>query len=687
MDLQFKESRWLGFYAHYIPNLASIKPNDLGWSNFPCVLPTHPRGSSKERKGGVHLPTGLYKCWSGSCQAEYSARFYGNRLAPKADAVLAPQQFLELVDPEISPDQALESVERFRLEGGPEAHFDGEESTTPLWSVDLDRFIEEARGNLTEDLQHVLEYERTRGIRFSTLQTMGVGYVPEDGSREGCLVFPYTYRGRVVGVKARALDGRKGAMPKSYITLFGLDLVGESETILIVEGETDTLYMRQVLDDHGFTSVAAVGTSGTTFKREWVREFSSAKRIIAVPQADQASRKWVMAIRRAFASSPESEDPRVVFIELPWPRGVYGKDVSDFCRLVPEGEERLLQYLSVEEGEDLRPPYMMSMDELAEYGKVEPEELVPRLIPRRSKILVVGPPKTFKTWLCLHLIRSVVDGTPWLENGKWVGPGNQTALYVLEEGSSHSLSRRVEMVGIRGKGVHFIHRQIVQLDETGSYQKLYEAVLQVRPDLLILDPLASLHTGDENSVQDMMTLMKQLDRLLYALPRMTIVLIHHTSKGGRGARGSGAIWANADVMIEVSRPVEKNPFELEMRISGRDFEDSESAFSKVVFDPMTCSMTLSQWDPEASPTESSQEQMMQMKVREAIGSLEAGSWFNVYSILGKPGFGMSEYEPVRRVCLDLVSSGELEVVVASTLPMEERPAGGSPRSQTFRQKM
>lgn len=685
--VQFNPGSWAEFYESYIPGLRSLVASESGWVNFPCVLPCHPERTKSEMKGGLHLPSGLYKCWSGSCQELYFVKFYGTKPQDDVSPILSPQQFLEIVDPNLDVDFAREAAERFRLRDGIESHFDGKESSTPVSSFELEKFAADAAARLRPDLQEVLEYHRTRGITYETLAEMHVGFVPELNSQTACLIFPYTYRGRVVGLKARALDGRKGGMANSYITLFGFDqlITSTSTTCIIVEGETDTLYMRQILDKYDLNQVVVVGTSGITFKREWVRDFAAMKRVIAVPQADEASRRWIRTVQKAFSLSADREDPRLIVVDLPWPRGVFGKDICDFCRYVPEGAQRLIDCLGVSSIDVEVSPYVLSKDELLLLATKSVPTLVPRVLNRRAKMLIVGPPKTYKTWLALYLSRALIDGRHWIDGGPWLPNGGHKVLYVLEEGSSASIGKRLEVIGIEGPDISFIHRQIVQLDEVGSFQRLHEAALKLKPDLLVLDPLASLHTGDENSAHDMMEVMKQLDRLLYTLPEMSLVIIHHTPKHSRGARGSGAIWANADVMIELSVPDERAPSRLDMRISGRDFDDPDHSMSSLFFDPLSCRFTWSSYEAGIKMSSASAGPTPDTLRTRVLDLGQDRRWMNVYSLINiSDDLPLTQYETVRAVMTDMVRRGELEIAVASTLDPLVRPAGGGPRSHVFR---
>ena len=75
----------------------------------------------------------------------------------------------------------------------------------------------------------------------------------------------------------------------------------------------------------------------------------------------------------------------------------------------------------------------------------------------------------------------------------------------------------------------------------------------IQPVLIVLDTLARLMVGgDENSAKDMGLAIEGIDRLRKETSA-TILVVHHTRKDGQIERGSNALRAAADVMIECKK--------------------------------------------------------------------------------------------------------------------------------------
>jgi hypothetical protein len=99
--------------------------------------------------------------------------------------------------------------------------------------------------------------------------------------------------------------------------------------------------------------------------------------------------------------------------------------------------------------------------------------------------------------------------------------------------------------------LHVITEPALRLDLEGDQRRLREAVARLEPRLLVLDPLVRLHRLDENSSQEISSLLGYL-RELQRAHDVSILLVHHTSKKaharhGQALRGSSDLHAWTDV--------------------------------------------------------------------------------------------------------------------------------------------
>ena len=188
--------------------------------------------------------------------------------------------------------------------------------------------------------------------------------------------------------------------------------------------------------------------------------------------------------------------------------------------------------------------------------------LVPGLIPAHEITMLGGDGGTGKSLLALQLAVATACGT------EWVGtlPREGSVLFVSAEDDIAELHRRLANIcrvqGPPPDGLDKLHllslagqeavlAAPVQRDGSLSPTRLYEAleveIEAIRPDLLILDPLADLFGGDEIKRPH----ARQFIGLLRGLAikySMTIVVLSHPSlsgmTSGAGTSGSTA-WSNS----------------------------------------------------------------------------------------------------------------------------------------------
>ena len=105
----------------------------------------------------------------------------------------------------------------------------------------------------------VAAWFQKRGISLEVVERNGVGvtrsYNPASKKTVEAIVFPYRVNGAIVNAKYRQVDVKSFWQSKGGDkTLYGLDDMAESETVIIVEGEMDKLAMEQA----GFRNCVSV---------------------------------------------------------------------------------------------------------------------------------------------------------------------------------------------------------------------------------------------------------------------------------------------------------------------------------------------------------------------------------------------------------------------------------------------
>lgn len=212
------------------------------------------------------------------------------------------------------------------------------------------------------------------------------------------------------------------------------------------------------------------------------------------------------------------------------------------------------------------------------------------LLPVSGKVVLGGAPKANKSFIALNMGISLAKGEPIFKamdsKGQPILPVSKKCrvLYFEQEIGEGGLRNRLN--GILGGELDpavefFIKSRDMQmrLDTEDGRKLITKEVDEVRPDVIIFDPLAKFHLLDENSAQHMGAIMRAGDKLIEAFGT-SIIYIHHTAKespdpemarrGGSRLRGSSAVFADVDTLILVDRqgasnakePVIKLEFEI-----------------------------------------------------------------------------------------------------------------------------
>lgn len=192
-----------------------------------------------------------------------------------------------------------------------------------------------------------------------------------------------------------------------------------------------------------------------------------------------------------------------------------------------------------------------------------PRWLVEGLWGAQSVGVIGGAPKCAKTWLGLDLALSVATGTACL--GRYAVPEPGPVLVYLAEDALPVVRERVAGMArhrgleLAGVDVHVITAPVLRLDRDPDRARLLETARQLRPRLLLLDPLVRLHGIDENDAGEVAELLAYF-RALQRQLGLSVVLVHHTRKNaapgaaaGQGLRGSSDIHAFGDSNLYLRR--------------------------------------------------------------------------------------------------------------------------------------
>ncbi|MBV9451125.1 MAG: AAA family ATPase [Acidobacteriaceae bacterium] len=182
----------------------------------------------------------------------------------------------------------------------------------------------------------------------------------------------------------------------------------------------------------------------------------------------------------------------------------------------------------------------------------EPESLIEGALDAGTVCMLSGPSGKGKSFVALDWSLCVASGRKWL--GRPTRQGS--VIYVAAEGYK-SLGHRgrvwqEEFGKVPGDEITFV-TEPVQIDEAGTAY-LSGLIRETDADLLVIDTLARCTVGmEENSARDMGFVIDRLYRLRDAIEECgtTILVVHHSGYDTKRARGSSALAAGMDAVIDI----------------------------------------------------------------------------------------------------------------------------------------
>ena len=135
-------------------------------------------------------------------------------------------------------------------------------------------------GNLAVDTNNAFEYWLSEGMHVETIDTYKLGYCSRcktDKDRRPSYTIPVIIAGKLYNIRHRLVGADNGDKYRPEIAglpsvLFNADyLYGDSETMLIVEGEKKSIITAQT----GYPNVGIMGKTG--FNNKWVKKFDRFK--------------------------------------------------------------------------------------------------------------------------------------------------------------------------------------------------------------------------------------------------------------------------------------------------------------------------------------------------------------------------------------------------------------------------
>jgi hypothetical protein len=226
----------------------------------------------------------------------------------------------------------------------------------------------------------------------------------------------------------------------------------------------------------------------------------------------------------------------------------------------------------------------------------DPTYLIDGILPDNSFCMLYGESGCGKSFIALSMGLHVAAGHPWF--GRTVRKG--TVLYFAMEGLRGRFNGRVRAHQIkhnfRAADIRYSDDDFNLLDQTDMLE-LGPVISKFKPRLIILDTLARLTPGaDENSAGQMGLAVAAIKSIMVDTGA-SVIVVHHTRKSGNVERGSSALRAAVDVMIECSRTEEALLVKLvctKMK-DAEEFKPINLGLEKIILGPSSSSLAVGSW--------------------------------------------------------------------------------------------
>lgn len=332
-------------------------------------------------------------------------------------------------------------------------------------------------------------------------------------------------------------------------SIYRIEKLKDYNTVYVPEGEKDV----KTLEDKGYNAVT-FGSSGS-WKREFTKYFEG-KDVILLPDNDSAGEKGMEQVRKDISeiaksvivvktSSRAKGDVTDFFMD--------GHTKDEFDRLVDKARLNVV-------ANKCNMQFMNFIISLEEEPIIAPSFLVDRLIYKDAINLISGDPKTYKTYVAIDIAMSLIAQSKVFDTYEayckgpvvFISPEFDTRKRFIELANSRYIDYK------KFSNLYMPSRE--QLEFIGwnkDKDAIIEIVKQVRPVLLVLDPLSYIFDGDINKNDEVLEMIRDLKKIIKEYGT-TILLTHHNNRMNNEKRmnnvsGASAITRSADSIIYLER--------------------------------------------------------------------------------------------------------------------------------------
>jgi len=198
-----------------------------------------------------------------------------------------------------------------------------------------------------------------------------------------------------------------------------------------------------------------------------------------------------------------------------------------------------------EEPDEPEVPRWISFIDLMNSKASKPGWLIEDMWLQGSHGMVSGEPKTFKSTLAHDMAISIATGLPFLgrypvmEQGPVLFIQNENSEWIMKDRSIKIMAHKGLLSGDKRKldiPIYFQNVKGFNFDDPLALQDLENQIEEIRPLMVIMDPLYLMFSGDLNSAKDLNPVLQQLLEVKNKF-NTSLLLVHHWNKSGTSSRG------------------------------------------------------------------------------------------------------------------------------------------------------
>ena len=174
------------------------------------------------------------------------------------------------------------------------------------------------------------------------------------------------------------------------------------------------------------------------------------------------------------------------------------------------------------------------------------------ILVRGGSTLLYAPPASAKSLVAMDLALAATEDRLWMSAHGFEGPIN--TMYIDDDGNNdNELNARLLAFGAREDNphLHFVLHQNFRITDDTQRAFLLKECRDLGIELVIMDSFTRLHDLSETNTSDMKRVSRAIKEFTQA--GLTVVVLHHSTKGGGAYRGSSEIASSFDGMLRLEK--------------------------------------------------------------------------------------------------------------------------------------